>query len=142
MIDTIEAASLGAAQAGDRHAFDTLTDPHRRALLLHCYRMLGSLQDAEDLVQETLLRAWQRLGGFEGRGSLRSWLYAIATNCCLNALDRRRHLPIESHPPASPDLPWVVAGAEEGWLDPLPDRLLVGVEADPEARYTLHESVT
>jgi RNA polymerase sigma-70 factor (ECF subfamily) len=142
MIDAIETASLDAAQAGDREAFGALTEPHRRALLLHCYRMLGSLQDAEDLVQEALLRAWQRLSSFEGRGSLRSWLYAIATNCCLNALDRRRHLPTESHPPATPDAPGVLASVEEHWLTPFPDRLLVGVESDPEARYTLRESVT
>lgn len=142
MIDTAEITYLDAARDGDRDAFGALTEPHRRALLLHCYRMLGSLQDAEDLVQETLLRAWQRLGSFEGRGALRSWLYAIATNCCLNALDRRRHLPIESHPPTTPDAPPIVASVEEHWLDPFPDRLLISVEADPEARYTLHESVT
>src|SRR3982751_2988570 len=78
--------ALARARAGDQDAFRELTDPHRRELQVHCYRILGSVQDAEDLVQETLLAAWRGLGGFEGRSSLRTWLYRIATNRCLNAL--------------------------------------------------------
>ena len=84
--DVVSEAVLERARAGDEYAFRELTEPHRRALQLHCYRILGSLQDAEDMVQETLLAAWRGLEGFEGRASLRSWLYRIATNRCLNAL--------------------------------------------------------
>jgi RNA polymerase sigma factor (sigma-70 family) len=77
---------ISRARAGDGEAFRALTEPHHRELQVHCYRMLGSLQDAEDILQETLLAAWQGLGGFEGRASIRTWLYRIATNRCLNAL--------------------------------------------------------
>src|SRR5215218_7353387 len=98
---------IARARAGDGDAFRELTEPHRRALLVHCYRMLGSLQDAEDQVQETLLRAWQHLDSFAERSSLRSWLYAIATNGCLNALERRRRrvLPVAAYPVANPEEP-------------------------------------
>src|SRR5215467_8222658 len=93
-----------AAQAGDQMAFGTLVGVYQRELLVHCYRMLGSLNDAEDLVQETLLRAWRAVDQFEGRASVRSWLYRIATNACLNALTRRatarRVLPEALGPPA------------------------------------------
>src|ERR1700692_2849599 len=77
---------IARARAGDDEAFRALTEPHRRELLVHCYRMLGSLQDAEDALQDTLLTAWRGLGGFEGRSSIRTWLYRIATNRCLNVL--------------------------------------------------------
>jgi RNA polymerase sigma factor (sigma-70 family) len=90
MNDPTGTAKLAAAQNGDRQAFDELIEPYRRELLGYCYRLLGSFQDAEDLVQEVLLRAWLKLGTFERRGSLRAWLYKIATNTCLNAL-RSRH---------------------------------------------------
>src|SRR3954452_14794066 len=96
---------LDRARAGDDAAFRALTDPLRRELHVHCYRMLGSVQDAEDLVQETLLAAWRGLGDFEERASMRTWLYRIATNRCLNVLrDRGRRLP-EPSPPEEPVVP-------------------------------------
>src|SRR6266704_2916409 len=98
-----QTALMLAAQAGDQRAFEALVEPYQRALLVHCYRMLGSFHDAEDLVQETLLRAWRGLKGFDGRASTRYWLYRIATNACLNALATRaragRVLPETESPP-------------------------------------------
>src|SRR5919106_4331579 len=92
--------TLARARAGDEQAFRSLTDPYRRELQLHCYRIVASVQDAEDLVQETLLAAWRGLETFEGRASLRAWLYRIATNRCLNALrDRARRPPELPSPP-------------------------------------------
>src|SRR5713226_10669411 len=86
MVKVMTADLISRARAGDRDAFGELTEPHRRELQVHCYRMLGSFQDAEDALQDTLLTAWRGLGGFEGRASLRTWLYRIATHRCLNAL--------------------------------------------------------
>src|ERR671924_2211747 len=102
-----EAATLTQARAGDEEAFRSLVEPYGRELQLHCYRILGSLQDAEDLLQETLLAAWRGLDKFEGRASMRSWLYRIATNRCLNALrDRGRRLPqLPAPPPEAPEPP-------------------------------------
>jgi RNA polymerase sigma-70 factor, ECF subfamily len=136
---------LAAAQGGDQGAFGRLIDPYRRELLAHCYRMLGSLPDAEDALQEALLGAWRGLPRFEGRSSLRSWLYTIATNACLKALRRRpkRVLPIDYGPPADPhdrqDTPLV----ESVWVDPVADEQLFGDDesARPDARYQQHESV-
>ncbi len=129
---------LARAQRGDEDAFAQLTEPYRRELQLHCYRILGSLQDAEDLLQETLLAAWRGLEQFEGRSSLRAWLYTIATNRCLNALrdERRRpQLVVSQDTPESAEIPW---------LSPYPDRLLEGI-ADaapgPAARYEAKEAV-
>ena len=143
------ATPLASAKRGDRDAFQHLAEPYRRELQLHCYRMLGSLHDAEDLVQETFLRAWRGLRGFEERSSFRAWLYRIATNACLNALASRarRVLPEIQGPPS--DLPpeyMLETGpaAEIGWLQPYPDAALEGI-ADaapgPDARYELREAV-
>jgi RNA polymerase sigma-70 factor (TIGR02960 family) len=131
------------ARSGDEQAFDELTGPYRRELLVHCYRLLGSLTDAEDALQETLLAAWRGLPGFAERASLRTWLYRIATNQCLNA--RRaasRRLPAEPVPPFQPPEP--TQRGEITWLQPFPDALLDGIAdsaPDPEARYQATEAV-
>jgi len=129
---------LTRAQRGDELAFRELTDPYRRELQLHCYRMLGSLQDAEDALQETLVSAWRGLERFAQRSSLRGWLYSIATNRCLNMIrDRRRRpsggLPFAPPPPTRTD--------EVTWLEPYPDDLLADTEPEPESRYELKEAV-
>ncbi|MBM7503306.1 RNA polymerase subunit sigma-70 [Agromyces aurantiacus] len=132
---------LQAALAGDRGAFDQLAEPHRRELLVHCYRMLGSVQDAEDAVQDTLLNAWLGLPGFEGRSSVRTWLYRIATNRCLNLLRSGRRVLHDSEDPASPP----TAYGEVVWLQPYPDSMLEGIPDDapgPEARYESREAVS
>jgi RNA polymerase sigma-70 factor (TIGR02960 family) len=133
-------ATLSRARAGDEEAFRALTDPYRRELQLHCYRILGSVQDAEDLLQETLLAAWRGLDRFQGRSSLRAWLYRIATNRCLNALRDSERRPLE----ARRDLPQPTRVTEPLWLEPYPDVMLEGV-ADvapgPAARYETKEAV-
>ena len=136
-------ATLERARAGDRQAFGELTDPLRRELQLHCYRMLGSVQDAEDVLQETLVAAWRGLATFEGRATLRGWLYRIATNRCLNALrDAGRRPPAAPVAPFRPPEP--TRHGEPTWLQPYPDLLLEGI-ADPapgpEARYQAREAV-
>jgi len=143
LLETAETALIVAARGGDQHAFSDLIEPYRRELQVHCYRLLGSLQDAEDQVQETLLRAWRRLDSFEGRASFRAWLYKIATNTCFNALRRRprRSLPTVTHAPADPRAPFTSPITELICLEPLPDDLLAGVAANPEARYDAHESI-
>jgi RNA polymerase sigma-70 factor (ECF subfamily) len=136
---------IAAAVAGDERAFGELVEPHRRPLHAHCYRMLGSLQDAEDAVQETLLRAWRSLSSFRGRSSLRAWLYMIATNVCLRAIERRpsRVLPIDYGPAADPHEPTREPLLESVWIEPYPDEQL-GLDdglAGPEARYEQRESI-
>jgi RNA polymerase sigma-70 factor (ECF subfamily) len=129
--------SVERARAGDERAFASLVEPYRRELQLHCYRMLGSLHDAEDLVQETLLAAWRGLGGFEERASLRSWLYRIATNRCLNALRERGRRPVvEEGFMAPPPTRYV----EPSWLEPYPDSALPDFAPGPEARYEQREA--
>ncbi|MBS1676730.1 MAG: sigma-70 family RNA polymerase sigma factor [Actinobacteria bacterium] len=141
---TSVAANLARARAGDEEAFRALTDPHRRELQVHCYRILGSLQDAEDMLQETLLAAWRGLDGFEGRASPRSWLYTIATNRCLNALrhnDRRGRAMFGD---GISDAPEPTRRAEPVWLQPLPEELIEGLPdeaAGPDARYETKEAV-
>jgi RNA polymerase sigma-70 factor (ECF subfamily) len=135
---------LEAAQQGDERAYRLLVEPHRRALHAHCYRMLGSLHDAEDALQDTLLRAWRGLPGFAGRSSLRTWLYRIATNACLAVIELRprRGLPVDYGPAADPAATeW--QAVESGMIEPYPDEQ-VGVEAgfaSPAARYERRESV-
>ena len=117
---------LTAARAGDENAFAALVEPHRRDLHAHCYRMLGSLQDAEDALQDALLRAWRGLGRFEGRASLRTWLHRIATNACLDLAKRRpaRVLPIDYGPPADPHDGPGAPLTESVWVEPYPDEHL------------------
>jgi RNA polymerase sigma factor (sigma-70 family) len=118
----MEDVVLARARAGDEDAFRALTDPFRRELQLHCYRILGSVQDAEDAVQETLLAAWRGLEQFEERASVRGWLYRIATNRCLNVLRGRRRRPREV--PAMVEPPEPTRLSETIWLEPYPDVLL------------------
>nr|WP_243716300.1 sigma-70 family RNA polymerase sigma factor [Actinomadura darangshiensis] len=122
--------------------FQELADPYRRELLAHCYRMLGSIHDAEDLVQETYLRAWRSYGDFEGRSSLRTWLYRIATNVCLTAIDQRGRRPMPTGlggPSDEPERP-VVAADEVPWLEPVPDSVLGADAADPATIVAARES--
>jgi len=137
-------AQIATARAGDHNEFSRLAEPYRRELQVHCYRITGSLQDAEDLVQETLLRAWRRLDTFEGRAPLRAWLYKIATNACLDALDKRprRSLPTRRSSASDPRAPFVQPRAEPIWIEPLPDNLIAEASESPEARYSIRESVT
>jgi RNA polymerase sigma-70 factor, ECF subfamily len=133
-------ATLSRARAGDEWAFRELTEPYRRELQVHCYRILGSVQDAEDLLQETMLAAWRGLEKFEGRSSLRAWLYRIATNRCLNALRDSERRP----PDVRRDLPRPTRMTESLWLEPYPDALLEGIADEapgPEARYESKESI-
>jgi RNA polymerase sigma-70 factor (ECF subfamily) len=140
-----EGVLLEDARQGDEDAFGRLVGPYRSELHAHCYRMLGSVPDAEDALQDALLSAWRGLSRFEGRSSLRSWLYKIATNACLKAIERRpkRVLPIDYGPPADPhDRPGEPL-VESVWIEPYPDERL-GLEdgfAGPEARYERRESV-
>ncbi len=144
MLESAEAARLAAARAGDQHAFRELIEPHQRELLVHGYRLLGSLHDAEDAVQQALLRAWRLLDSYEGRASFRAWLYKITTNVCFSMIAKRprRALPAQTHPPADPYQPYVPPLAETIWLEPFPDQWLDEVALNPEARYTAYESVT
>lgn len=144
--DDAAAATLARARAGDDEAFRALTDPHRRELQLHCYRILGSVQDAEDMLQETLMAAWRGLEAFEGRASVRTWLYRIATNACLGVLRRTRPAR-EIPPPPEPPGAYPAATrttAEPVWLEPYPDSWLDGLPdlmPGPEARYDSREAI-
>jgi RNA polymerase sigma-70 factor (TIGR02960 family) len=140
--DALGEATLARARAGDEEAFRELTEPHRRELQLHCYRILGSVQDAEDLVQETLLAAWRSLETFEGRSSVRAWLYRIATNLCLNALRARSRRPRQGQTVA--DSPAPTRLTEPVWVQPYPDVLLEEIpdrSPEPAARYEARESI-
>jgi RNA polymerase sigma-70 factor (TIGR02960 family) len=136
---------ISRARAGDGDAFRELTEPHRRELQVYCYRMLGSLQDAEDALQDTLLAAWQGFGGFEGRASLRTWLYRIATNRCLNARRSASRRPAKEWDVPEVEPPEPTRLGEVVWLEPYPDALLEGavdMPLGPEARFELGESIS
>jgi RNA polymerase sigma-70 factor (TIGR02960 family) len=137
----VTAQSLARARAGDEDAFRELTDPYRRELQLHVYRIVGSTQDAEDLLQETLLSAWRGLEKFEGRASVRAWLYRIATNRSLDALRASQRRPEDQQMPPMPE---PTRWSEPVWLEPYPDVLLEGIPDDapgPEARYETKEAI-
>jgi RNA polymerase sigma-70 factor (TIGR02960 family) len=141
----VTAQLISRAKAGDGDAFRELTEPHRQELQVHCYRMLGSLQDAEDALQDTLLAAWQGLGGFEGRASIRTWLYRIATNQCLDARRSARRRPAKEWDMPEIEPPEPSRLGEAVWLEPYPDALLEGVikiPLDPEARYQQTEAIS
>ena len=141
----VTADLIARARAGDGDAFRELTEPHRRELQVHCYRMLGSFQDAEDALQDTLLAAWQGFGGFEGRASLRTWLYRIATNRCLNARRSASRRPAKEWDVPDVEPPEPTRLGEVVWLEPFPDALLEGaidVPLGPEARYEQTESIS
>src|SRR5258708_8992638 len=134
-------ATPARAQAGDGEAFRELIDPYRRELQAHCYRILGSVQDAEDVLQEALLAAWRSLDRFDGR-SLRAWLYRIATNRCLNYLRNNARRPKvapvpESRSPRAEAIP----SDEPWWLEPYPDSLIDDVTLAPEARHDARDSI-
>jgi RNA polymerase sigma-70 factor (ECF subfamily) len=142
---------LAAARAGDESAFAALVERHRGELRMHCYRMLGSFDESEDLVQETFLRAWKNLGGFEGRSTVRAWLYRIATNACLDALDgrARRVLPHHLAAPSDPSAP-LPPRTDIAWLQPFPDRMMgpdrrwepvAPSEAEPDAVVVGRETI-
>jgi RNA polymerase sigma-70 factor (ECF subfamily) len=136
---------ISRARTGDGEAFRELTEPYRRELQVYCYRMLGSLQDAEDALQDTLLGAWQGLEGFEGRASIRTWLYRIATNRCLNARRSASRRPAKEWNIAEYEPPEPTRLGEVVWLEPFPDALLEGVmdvPLGPEARYEQAESIS
>ena len=151
-MNDMERASMGAVQdkdlesarGGDQEAFERLVVPYRHELLVHCYRILGSFEDAEDLLQETLVRAWQHLRSFEGRSSPRAWFYKIATNACLDALDtrKRRGLSREIYPRGDPTGTLPMASNEIMWVEPFPDEFIDGQpNIYPEARYEVRESI-
>ena len=136
---------IDRARAGDSDAFRALTEPHYRELQVHCYRMLGSLQDAEDMVQNTLLAAWRGLDGFERRASIRTWLYRIATNQCLSALRSAKRRPAKEVDISAVDLPEPTHFGEIVWLEPFPDSLFDAEDISapgPEARYEQKEAIS
>jgi RNA polymerase sigma-70 factor (ECF subfamily) len=133
------------ARAGDQEAFRELVDPYRHELQVHCYRILGSAQDAEDAIQETLLAAWRGLAGFEERASVRTWLYRIATSRCLNTLRAASRRVTMDGPQSWPDPPEPTRLGDVPWLEPYPDLLLeevAGAEPGPEARYEAMEAIS
>ena len=127
----------------DQHEFGMLAESHRRELRAHCYRMLGSVQEAEEMVQETLLRAWNRRETYEGRSTLRAWLYKIATNLCIDTLRQRprRGLPITREDASTLEKPIPASINEPIWLEPYPDDLAAPADVNPEARYSKNESI-
>src|SRR5829696_8211914 len=144
-IEVVTADLMLRARAGDSDAFRALTEPYRRELQVHCYRMLGSFQDAEDALQDTLLAAWQSLAGFEGRASLRTWLYRIATNRCLDARRAASRRPAKEWDVPGVEPPEPTRLGEVVWLQPFPGALLqsaIDVPLGPEARYEQTEAIS
>lgn len=140
-----QAEQLASARAGNQEAFEKLVEPYRREILVHCYRILGSFEDAEDISQEVLLRVWKNLDSFEGRSSFRAWLYKIATNACLDALDSRRvrGLSKELYQRGDPTRDLPPPSTEVIWVEPFPDEYIDGQPSIyPEARYEVRESIT
>jgi RNA polymerase sigma-70 factor (TIGR02960 family) len=145
MVIEMSADLISRAQAGDGDAFAALVEPYRRELQVHCYRMLGSFQDAEDALQDTLLTAWRGLTGFEGRASIRTWLYRIATNRCLTALRAASRRPAKEWDVPQVDPPEPTRLGEVVWLEAFPDAMLAGaidVPLGPEARYDQAEAIS
>ncbi len=143
--EPVQVQYLEFAQAGDQAAFARLIEPHRNELLVHCYRILGSFEDAEDMLQETLVRAWKGLKTLEKRSSLRAWLYKIATNVCLDTLDtrRRRGLPRDLYACGDPSQPLPIPLKDVTWVEPFPDEMIDGQpDIYPEARYEIRETIT
>jgi RNA polymerase sigma-70 factor (TIGR02960 family) len=141
----VPAELMARARSGDGEAFRALTEPHRRELHVHCYRMLGSFQDAQDALQDTLVSAWQGLGGFEGRASIRTWLYRIATNRCLDRIRSAQRRPAKEWDIPGVDAPEPTRLGEVAWLEPYPDAMLgdaLRVPLGPEARYEQRESIS
>jgi RNA polymerase sigma-70 factor (ECF subfamily) len=144
-VETATNDLIARARTGDSEAFRELTGPHHRELQVHCYRMLGSFQDAEDALQDTLLAAWRGLGGFDGRASVRTWLYRIATNRCLNALRSASRRPAKAWDNPEVEPPEPTRLGEVVWLEPYPDALLGGaidVPPGPEAHYEQREAIS
>ena len=144
-MDPVGADLIIRARSGDGEAFRTLTEPYRRELQVHCYRMLGSLQDAEDALQETFLAAWQGLAGYQERASVRTWLYRIATNRCLNARRSASRRPAKEWEGPKVELPEPTRLGEVIWLEPYPDMLMddgKGMSPGPEARYEQTEAIS
>jgi len=142
--DKFQVQYLESAQAGNQQAFAQLVEPHRHELLVHCYRILGAFEDAEDMLQETLVRAWKRLDSLEDNSALRAWLYKIATNACLDVLDarKRRGLSKELYTRGDPTRPLPRPAQEAVWVEPFPDDMIDGQpDIYPEARYEVRESI-
>jgi RNA polymerase sigma-70 factor (ECF subfamily) len=139
-----QSPNTALAAAGDRQAFEQIIDTHKRELLVHCYRILGSYEDAEDVLQETWLRAWRRLDTFEERAPLRAWLYKIATNAALDSRSspRTRVLPTMAHPPVDPGAPPDSPALESLWIEPFPSGSSAALSSSPEAAVDAHENVT
>lgn len=144
MTESYEPTTLSSLPGGVSEQFQKLTEPYQRELLVHCYRFLGSLEDAEDALQEAMLRAWRRLDTLQMQASLRAWLYKIATNVSLDMIDHRkaRSLPILTSPPADPSAPLPAPLLEPVWLEPIPEEYLDPANLSPEARYEARESIS
>ncbi len=139
----LESELVASARDGSRPAFEQLVAPYRRELKAHCYRMSGSLHDAEDLLQDALLKAWKAIGGFEGRASLRTWLYRVTTSVCLDAADAKKARVLPTGLGAAPTAAGTPVAPEHDlpWLEPAPEALIADTARSPEARYSARESV-